>query len=82
MNKVDIDLLRLKNRIMICTECGELFNFTASEQCFYLAKQFEDPRRCSACRRKRKSYISLREDDSYLMRLGINLGRLQRQKSH
>jgi len=40
--------------IIECTDCGEEFVFSAGEQSFYAEKEFENPRRCTNCRRVRK----------------------------
>ena len=37
-----------------CSECGELFTFTESEQKFYAEKRLSDPKRCYKCRQARK----------------------------
>lgn len=44
------------DRTLTCEDCGADFVFTAGEQEFYASKGFSsDPRRCQACRRKRKA---------------------------
>lgn len=39
---------------IVCIECGEVFDFTASEQEFYKKNGFKQPRRCRNCRKARK----------------------------
>ena len=43
------------DRMLTCSDCGQQFAFTASEQQFYADRQFSEPRRCSSCRAARKS---------------------------
>ena len=38
-----------------CQDCGKEFVFTEREQEFYIEKGFETPKRCKACRDKRKN---------------------------
>lgn len=38
-----------------CADCGETFEFSAEDQEFYAKKGFSDPKRCPACRAKRKA---------------------------
>lgn len=44
-----------EDKTLICKDCGAEFVFSAGEQEFYAAKGFvNEPRRCKACREKRK----------------------------
>lgn len=43
-----------KIKHIVCVECGEVFEFTASEQEFYEKNGFKEPKRCKACRKVRK----------------------------
>ena len=43
------------DKTLVCADCGQEFLFTASEQQFYAARQFSEPRRCGSCRAIRKS---------------------------
>ena len=49
-----------KNNIkqIVCMECGEVFNFTVSEQEFYKNNGFAEPKRCKACRKARKDNLN------------------------
>jgi CxxC-x17-CxxC domain-containing protein len=38
-----------------CVDCGAQFVFTARDQAFYQERGFQPPRRCRACRDKRKT---------------------------
>jgi hypothetical protein len=45
-----------QDKSLRCSDCGVTFTFTAGEQEFYRTKGYtEEPKRCSACRAKRKS---------------------------
>ncbi len=45
-----------ENKILICKDCGNSFDFTARDQMFYAEKGFEnEPQRCRDCRSARKS---------------------------
>lgn len=41
-----------------CSDCGENFIFYANEIKWYEEKGFVPPKRCRACRNKRKDYIN------------------------
>ncbi len=43
------------DRALTCGDCGQQFTFTASEQEFYAARSFSEPRRCPSCRAARKA---------------------------
>lgn len=44
-----------QDKPLVCADCGATFVFTAAEQEFHKQKGFaNEPRRCSACREKRK----------------------------
>jgi CxxC-x17-CxxC domain-containing protein len=43
------------DKTLVCADCGQEFLFTASEQEFYAARQFSEPRRCGSCRAIRKA---------------------------
>ena len=45
-----------KDETIKCVDCGQEFVFTAGEQAFYASKGFTNkPKRCKACREKKKS---------------------------
>lgn len=50
------------DKTLICADCGQEFIFTASEQEFYAARGFSEPRRCPTCRAARKAQ---RNDSGY-----------------
>src|ERR1035437_10245203 len=43
------------DKVMTCADCGQHFVFTASEQEFYAARGFAEPRRCPSGRASRKA---------------------------
>lgn len=43
------------DKTLTCSDCGQEFTFTASEQQFYADRQFSEPRRCASCRAARKA---------------------------
>jgi hypothetical protein len=46
------DIAELKDRILICTGCGERFTWTAAEQAFFREKGLTgEPKHCKECRR-------------------------------
>jgi len=44
-----------QDKILTCSDCGQQFTFTASEQEFFAKKGFTDPSRCPNCRAARKA---------------------------
>ena len=45
-----------EDKAIICKDCGQEFNFSASEQDFFKERGFtNEPQRCKACRDLRKS---------------------------
>jgi hypothetical protein len=48
-------MAELKDKDLICKDCGASFVFTAGEQAFYAEKGFEnEPQRCAECRAAKK----------------------------
>ena len=46
----------LKDKVIVCKDCGQEFTFTVGEQEFYADKGFEnEPVRCKECRDKKKA---------------------------
>jgi CxxC-x17-CxxC domain-containing protein len=43
------------DKTLTCSDCGQQFEFTASEQQFYGDRGFTEPRRCASCRQARKA---------------------------
>jgi CxxC-x17-CxxC domain-containing protein len=45
-----------ENKILICKDCGNSFDFSVRDQMFYAEKGFEnEPQRCRDCRNARKA---------------------------
>ncbi len=45
----------LKNRFLVCVECGEEFAFTVAAQEYFLGKGYhQSPKRCKSCHSKYK----------------------------
>ena len=49
-----IERLLLKDRRILCLDCGAIFIFTVGEQRYFLSKGLSEPKRCPQCRLKRK----------------------------
>lgn len=45
----------MKDKPMICEDCGQEFVWTVGEQEFYADKGVEDPKYCMICRGKNKA---------------------------
>ena len=43
-----------RDRLLVCTDCGERFTWSAAEQAFFREKGFQEPRRCKPCRQAKK----------------------------
>jgi CxxC-x17-CxxC domain-containing protein len=43
------------DKTLTCSDCGQEFAFTGSEQQFYSDRGFTEPRRCPSCRASRKA---------------------------
>lgn len=43
-----------KKKKIVCCDCGETFLFTGGEQKYYEERKLSEPKRCPACRQKRK----------------------------
>lgn len=42
------------NKVIVCKDCGQEFDFSEEEQAFYQEKGFNDPIRCRNCRKLKK----------------------------
>jgi CxxC-x17-CxxC domain-containing protein len=45
----------MADQVITCSDCGQDFVFTESEQAFYADRGFTTPRRCAACRAAKKA---------------------------
>jgi CxxC-x17-CxxC domain-containing protein len=43
------------DKTLTCSDCGQQFVFSESEQSFYADRGFTEPRRCASCRAARKA---------------------------
>lgn len=49
----------MKDKIIICKDCGKEFIFTVGEQEFYKEKDIQnDPVRCKKCRDKKRAFFN------------------------
>lgn len=48
----------LKDKTIICVDCGNPFHFSIGEQLFFASKRLSDPKRCASCRRKRRRTLN------------------------
>ena len=51
----------MKDKIMMCIQCGNTFVFTAAEQARFIAYRFDKPKRCQECRKKKSREIEISE---------------------
>jgi hypothetical protein len=49
-----MDYQGLKDRTLICCDCGKEFVFTVGQQKYFLKKDLSVPKRCHTCRTLRK----------------------------
>ena len=45
----------MQDKTLVCSDCGQEFTFSASEQEFFTQKGFSQPSRCRLCRAARKA---------------------------
>lgn len=48
-------MIIMQDQTLTCSDCGQEFTFTASEQEFFAQKGFSNPSRCPSCRAARKA---------------------------
>ncbi|MFH1727057.1 MAG: zinc-ribbon domain containing protein [Pseudomonadota bacterium] len=41
-------------RVLTCISCNKDFSYTDAEQKYYKEKEYEEPKRCPSCRKRRK----------------------------
>ena len=46
--------MALKDKILVCRDCGREFTFTVGEQQFYSSRGLNEPKRCPKCRAARR----------------------------
>ncbi len=47
--------MNFEDKVIVCKDCGNEFDFTAGEQSFFDKNNFSEPVRCKACRDARKN---------------------------
>ena len=52
---IGVSEITMQDKTITCSDCGQEFTFTASEQEFFAQKGFSTPGRCPACRAARKA---------------------------
>ena len=52
------ELKDLRDREIICVDCGKTFIWNREEQGFYISKGLMPPKRCKPCRERRKLTIA------------------------
>jgi len=53
------EMPQFDDRFLRCTECSNNFVFKSGEQRFYWSKGLSDPKRCGACRKRRKLTLAV-----------------------
>jgi CxxC-x17-CxxC domain-containing protein len=48
-------VISMQDKTLVCSDCGQEFTFSASEQEFFAQKGFSQPSRCRLCRAARKA---------------------------
>ncbi len=54
-NPIGVSVISMQDKTLTCSDCGQEFTFTASEQEFFAQKGFSTPGRCPSCRAARKA---------------------------
>ena len=49
----------MENMIILCIQCGEEFEFSIGDQRRYREMNFDDPKRCPDCRKKKAKQPAL-----------------------
>ena len=49
----------IQDKILVCLDCGNEFIFSKGEQCYFLSRELLPPKRCPACRKKRRDAIRI-----------------------
>src|SRR5450756_31646 len=72
-NSIGVSMNSMQDKTLVCSDCGQEFTFSASEQEFFTQKGFSQPSRCRLCRAARKAcllYTSDAADDLLCVDLG------------
>ena len=52
-----VEIFEGSDQLLVCAQCGQEFIFEAGEQRFFLSKGLAPPKRCKACRDRRRATI-------------------------
>lgn len=52
---------KARDRELVCVDCGAPFRFAVEEQRYFELNDFAEPRRCRACRKRRRERRGERE---------------------
>lgn len=55
-----MDEQALPDKILVCVDCGDEFEFSGRDQAFYKVHGYVEPRRCYPCRKKKKARFASR----------------------
>ena len=58
----------MKDELITCIQCGIQFEFKINEQLHYETMGFDDPKRCSDCRKRKTRQTGDRNEGSSLYR--------------
>ncbi|MDZ4227857.1 MAG: zinc-ribbon domain containing protein [Candidatus Levybacteria bacterium] len=53
----------MPSKFITCVDCQQEFEFTEREQDFFTQKEFTEPKRCPACRAKKKAKFASRDKE-------------------
>jgi len=67
----------MKDKTLVCIQCGKPFVFTSAEQARFLALDFAAPRRCPDCRKKKTRAV---EDKDRWVKDGKRRRELRRKR--
>lgn len=48
----------MKDRFLLCLDCGDLFRFSAVERDYYRHRGYQEPCHCRNCRDKRRNAVA------------------------
>ena len=53
----------MEDKLLQCQDCKNDFKFRATDQAFYKKNNFQDPKRCPGCRKRRKQIKERQEKE-------------------
>ena len=54
----------MENKIIVCIQCGEEFEFSIKDQTRYQKMNFDDPKRCQICRKNKTNTKNIQDKRS------------------